>query len=236
MKAKYYTQNNCAIVYDAERIPLPRRDLFEPEYWRSQGKLTGTASGRGTVSMLETDSGPAVLRPYLRGGWPRHLSRDRYVYTGYKRSRPMLEFRMLASFCDIGLPVPAPMAALCERQGLVYRGSLLMQRLPAIATLADRLGGRFVDDPAWQETGVCIRKFHAAGVSHADLNARNILLSKSGLVSLVDFDRARYTPGKTVDGANNLGRLKRSLVKLWPAGETALLNQAWNNLLTGYHG
>lgn len=236
MKTKYYTQNSCAIVYDADRIPLPGRDLFEPEYWRAQGKLMGTASGRGTVSMLDTESGPAVLREYLRGGWPRHISRDRYVYTGFSRSRPVREFSVLAALCEIGLPVPAPLAALCERQGLFYCGSLLMQRIPAINTLADRLGARFVDDSVWVDTGACIRQFHAAGVSHADLNARNILLADDGAVHLVDFDRARYSPGNPVNGASNLSRLKRSVAKLWPQEETAALNTAWEKLLNGYHG
>jgi 3-deoxy-D-manno-octulosonic acid kinase len=87
----------------------------------------------------------------------------------------------------------------------------------------------------WENVGRCIRQFHRAGVWHADLNARNILLNEELKVFLVDFDRARLMNGTEVNGKRNLERLKRSLQKLWPEGQRKLLQPAWNRLLAAYH-
>jgi len=87
----------------------------------------------------------------------------------------------------------------------------------------------------WPWIGACIRKFHHAGVHHADLNAQNILVDPSaGAVYLVDFDRCRYRPGTVVQGSANLARLKRSLYKRWPIERRPALQDAWQALMTGY--
>jgi 3-deoxy-D-manno-octulosonic acid kinase len=236
MKPTFHSKNSQVIVYDADRIPVPLSELFDPGYWKSQGRVSGTASGRGEVLLLETDSGPAVLRSYLRGGWPRHISHDRYVFTGFKRSRPLREFNVLAALVKAGLPAPAPLAAQCLRSGLFYRGHLLMQRIPAKGTLADKLEERFIGESVWEDTGACIRRFHEGGLDHADLNARNILLAEDNGIYLLDFDRAGFTPGRAVNGSANLRRLRRSMLKLWPGGDSPALNTVWEKLLRGYHG
>jgi 3-deoxy-D-manno-octulosonic acid kinase len=92
---------------------------------------------------------------------------------------------------------------------------------------------------AWPLVGACIRKFHDAGVVHADLNARNILLSETGdanaRVYLIDFDRARIgKPSKKVS-KNNLDRLHRSLAKLWPVLSIESLSHSWERLMGGYN-
>jgi 3-deoxy-D-manno-octulosonic acid kinase len=205
------------------------------DWWQQGQAITGLAAGRGNALFLDTPFGPAVLRRYLRGGWPAWLSRDRYLYLGRERSRPFREFHLLRRMHDVGLPVPAPLAALCERGGLRYRGALLMERIMGanpMESLAldgqDRLR-------TWTRIGACIRKFHHAGVHHADLNARNILVDPSaGAVYLVDFDRCRYRPGTVVQGDTNLARLKRSLYKLWPVDRRPALQEGWQALMSGY--
>ena len=113
-------------------------------------------------------------------------------------------------------------------------------RIPSAQTLADILpgnpGGPELAAGFWKSTGKCIRRFHDAGVWHADLNARNILLDDELRVFLIDFDRARFTPGKAVNGKGNLDRLKRSLVKLWPTERMPLMQPAWVQIMAGYHG
>ena len=52
---------------------------------------------------------------------------------------------------------------------------------------------------------------------------------------LVDFDRCTISPDKAIDGRSNLARLKRSLVKLWPAEAESTLEASWQALLDGYH-
>ena len=80
------------------------------------------------------------------------------------------------------------------------------------------------------------RSFHDAGVWHADLNARNILLDADDEIFLVDFDRARFTPGRAVAGGRNLARLKRSLLKISPPEIKAGLSESWAQLEAAYHG
>jgi 3-deoxy-D-manno-octulosonic acid kinase len=109
-----------------------------------------------------------------------------------------------------------------------------------VQTLADLLPanneGSEVNTGFWGRIGKCIRQFHDAGLWHADLNARNIMLNDQSEVFLIDFDRARLTPGKAVNGEGNLKRLNRSLIKLWPSAELAMLESAWTQLEAGYHG
>jgi 3-deoxy-D-manno-octulosonic acid kinase len=192
------------------------------------------APGRGTTLFIDAPFGPGALRRYLRGGWPARISRDRYVFTGYRRTRPLREFELLRDMEQLGLPAPRPVAACCERSGLLYRGALLTHVIPGVEPLADCLRAGLSSEQ-WRAIGACIARFHAAGVRHADLNARNILLRQpDGAVFLVDFDRGRYTPGRAVDGRRNLARLLRSLKKLWPRESVAGIKDRWNCLLEGY--
>ena len=113
MKSRTHKQDSLVIVYDAERLEQPGPETFDPAFWRERGALAGEARGRGSAYFLETEFGQAVLRQYLRGGQAARVSRDRYLFTGFERSRPVAEFRMLARLAEDGLPVPWPLAALC---------------------------------------------------------------------------------------------------------------------------
>jgi 3-deoxy-D-manno-octulosonic acid kinase len=234
VKPRSHKQEAQVIVYDADRIQHPGPELFDAAHWEARAAVAGQAVGRGRTLLLATEYGPAVLRQYLRGGWPARLSRDLYLFTGYQRSRPLAEFRMLAGLSDMGLPVPAPLAALCARQGLRYRGWLLLERILQVVPLADLIMERADDDALWRRCGAVIRRFHAAGVVHADLNARNILVGQGPAVHLVDFDRARLAVNDAAAFRANLARLRRSLEKLWPDQLRGRLEDCWSQLLGGY--
>ena len=236
MKIRTHKQDSRLIVYDADRIEQPREQLFDPDYWRGRGAATGEAPGRGSSLFIDAEFGPAVLRRYLRGGKAALLSRDRYLFTGYQRARPVAEFRLLARLKGAGLPVPSPLGGLCERRGFFYTGSLLTRRIRGAMPLADRLSDPEVDEVLWRETGACIRRFHDYGVVHADLNARNILVGPPAEVSVIDFDRGRIAPGSQRAFASNLERLRRSLEKLWAADRRARLDTCWALLQQGYAG
>ena len=234
MKARTHKQDSLAIVYDADRIQQPGLHLFDPQHWEEQGALVGEAQGRGSALFLETDFAPAVLRRYLRGGWAARFSRDRYLFTGYDSSRSLAEFRILKKLLDAGLPVPQPLAAMCRRRGLFYTGWLLTRRITNADPLADLISDRAGDPALWQGTGRCIRKFHDFGLVHADLNARNILVDQNDRIYLIDLDRARIVKNSTAAFDANLKRLKRSLVKLWPATVQGELENCWDQLQAGY--
>lgn len=236
MRIRSQKQKSQVIVYDADRVQQPGPMLFEPRYWERRGGVVGQALGRGSALLLETESGPAVLREYLRGGWPARISRDRYLFTGFDRSRPLLEFQMLVTLTEMGLPVPAPLAALCRRSGLFCRGWLLMERILRAQPLAELIANQPQGSGLWRRTGQTIADFHRAGVAHADLNARNVLVTDDGAIHLVDFDRARFAREGSAAFRANLSRLQRSLEKLWPPPLRGQMAACWDELLGGYHG
>jgi len=238
MNPVIHKEKSLAIAYDASLMSRPAVTFFNVDHWKSCQAVTGEAVGRGSAWFIDTEFGPVVLRKYLRGGWIAKISRQSYFFTTVSRSRPVREFFLLAGLHELGLPVPRPVAALCEFHGLVSSGTLLTAQIPSVQTLADLLPAANCSDDGvdglWQRVGRCIRKFHDAGVWHADLNARNIMLNKENQVFLIDFDRARFQPGKVVNGQGNLKRLKRSLAKLWPGGELSEMQTAWSQLEVGY--
>jgi hypothetical protein len=111
------------------------------------------------------------------------------------------------------LPVPVPVAAGYQRDALGYVAGILTERLPQTHSLAEFMEAGALDDTHWAAIGRTLRRFHDAGVHHADLAAGNILLDDRDAVWLIDFDRGRIRrPGAwrmTV-----LARLGRSLAKL----------------------
>jgi 3-deoxy-D-manno-octulosonic acid kinase len=234
MKHVIHKEKSWAVAYDAGLMETPGLEYFDVDCWRSRQALTGQAVGRGSAWFIEAPFGPVVLRRYLRGGWAAVISRENYFFTGVSRSRPFREYHLLVELFAQGLPVPQPVAALCQHRGLIATGAIMTMRIAATRTVADMISGDGVDADIWANIGRCIRRFHEVGVWHADLNARNILLDAESQVFLIDFDRARCRPGQRVNGEGNLNRLRRSLAKLWPANETSALQLAWTELRAGY--
>ena len=234
VKPRTHQQDSLFIVYDADSLKEPDPELFDAVNWEAQGAVSGKAQGRGSALFLDTSFGELVLRQYLRGGQVARISRDRYAFTGYSKSRPVVEFEVLVRLQAAQLPVPAPLAAMCRRDGLTYQGWLLTRRIPGALPLADLLDSRGSDPELWRTVGRVIRKFHDHDLVHADLNARNILLDTADAVHLLDFDRARFSSADSLAYAANLKRLRRSLEKLWPAHDRAQLEPCWHELKIAY--
>jgi 3-deoxy-D-manno-octulosonic acid kinase len=239
MNLKLEQTASSAIVYDADCIQQPTLSLFDPPYWRSIGAVRETAPGRGHALMLDTTYGPLVMRSYRRGGWAARVSHDRYLFTGFGRSRSLMEMRLLADCIRLGLPVPQPVAGLCLRHGLTCSAVLLTRRIMPAFTLADLLDPRSGPEPDWLRMGRCIRRFHDAGVVHPDLNVRNILFGEHGGsrddIYLIDFDRAYIYIGSRRPFRAGLRRLHRSLKKTWPAARRRPLENCWTQLIRGYN-
>lgn len=215
------------ILADAELAP--QSEWFEPGYWRSRGTAGTFGGGRGQA-VSAGEHGQWVLRHYHRGGLPGRVFNDGYLWTGANSARPVNELRVLTSLVEKGAPVPGPVAARVLRTGFKYRGDLLTTKIPDARTLADSAATLAAED--WGEVGRAIRRFHAAGGWHADLNAHNILLAPRG-VFIIDLDRGRLvTPGTRLQ-RRNLDRLERSLLKLsWLPG----VAPGWQQLLDAWRG
>jgi 3-deoxy-D-manno-octulosonic acid kinase len=138
-------------------------------------------------------------------------------------------------------------AARYVRAGFHYRADLLTVRIKGVRTLSGALADWPV--PVWTTVGQCLRRLHAAGAWHADLNAHNILValpaadaasSAMPAVHVIDWDRGRLHAGPLGQHAaqGNLLRLQRSLQKLaLEAGwRTADAMAAWRELEAAYRG
>lgn len=207
--------------------------LFDPEFWAARGELDPARAGRGAVWFVGADANSWVLKHYRRGGLVARLSSDRYWFRSEAHVRAFAEWRLLQSLHAAGLPVPRPVAAAYRRGALTYRCDLLTERLAAVRPLSAVLAEGALADERWRSIGSTIRRLHAAGADHADLNAHNILCGESkDRVFIIDFDRGRLRSGAGGWQRRNLERLHRSLVKVAPASHFPAA--AWHQLLAGY--
>ena len=103
------------IVYDADVMSRAGFQLgeehFSADWWEHQGNVRARNRGRGSALTIAAPFGRSVLRRYLRGGWPARFSQSSYVFTGFERSRPIGEFRVLEELKTLGLRAPRPLAA-----------------------------------------------------------------------------------------------------------------------------
>lgn len=204
-----------AILFDPERVRAPGTALFEPEALRVRGALSEERGGRGSVQYFDYDGAHWVLRRYLRGGMVARVVSDRYLWLGEERTRSFQELRLLGELRRRSLPVPAPVAARYLRGLLSYRAELITERLPGVQSLSSMLAEQRMDEARWSSVGRCLRRFHDAGVQHADLNSDNIMLGEPDMVWVLDFDRGRLRePGEWRERV--LDRLARSIAKRRP--------------------
>lgn len=233
-EVKHVATAGGAMLYDASRASNFEADWFDPAYWQARNAVTGEAMGRGRAVFVRHGGGELALRHYQRGGLVARVCRDRYWFDGESRTRPFLEWQLTYHLHRAGLPVPAPIAARYVRGGRWYRGDLLTERVPGALSLSQRLAEGSLPIATWIAIGRCIRRFHLAGVCHADLNAHNVLLDAAGKVYLIDFDRGSLRkPGLWRDA--NLVRLYRSLDKITDTLPPARVTEAdWHSLLAGY--
>lgn len=223
-----------AMLYDASRIGNLTPASFDPSHWRARGEIEGESRGRGAVQFIGTQGRRWVLRHYRRGGFMARLLPDRYLWSGEAAARPFAEWQLTYHLHRAGLPVPAPVAARYQQDGLTYRGDIITERLIETLPLAECLRVGALSLLNWIAIGRCIRRFHDLGVCHADLNARNVLLGRADEVFLVDFDRGSLRkPGLWCDA--NLVRLRRALEKVTYALPAERFTEAdWHGLLDGY--
>ncbi len=227
---------NGAILYDRSVMSQISEDRFTASHWLHSEPLNGELGGGGRGNTMYVGNIPRqfVLRHYQRGGLIGKVISDWYVFTGADETRPFREWRMLAKMADSGLRVPRPAAARYRRVGPFYTADLITVRVPDVTPLSTCLQTRPGGESFWIGLGRGIQSFHAQGVFHADMNAHNLLIDKSGELWMLDFDRGRLmTPGPWQQ--KTLQRLHRSLEKI--KGLDPSLHYApenWEQLLEGY--
>jgi 3-deoxy-D-manno-octulosonic acid kinase len=225
------------VLYDADQLSEVDAGIFDPAALAQAGLLRGSAEGRGTTHFIELNGTPCVLRHYRRGGMVAGLLGDRYWRATLPESRAWREWHLLADLVSQGLPVPTPVAAQVVTSGPFYRADLITQHLQNTRSLSEALAAAPLSAEQWQAIGRCIRRFHDAGVYHADLNAHNILLGKDDAVWLIDFDKGEIRKSENEWQQANLARLRRSLDKLAGLRKAFHFDEVnWQQLLSGWNG
>jgi len=230
------------ILYDAGIIAEPTVALFDRDYHTNQHTRQNNSSlqteagiGRAKVVYFPYEGKTFVLKHYYRGGAVASVLKDQYLGFNVEKSRAFKEWRLLNKMRELGLPVPVAVAAHVERDRFFYRADLITEKIEDTKTLADVLTTQVMTAGQWQKIGACIKRFHHHDIYHADLNARNILLSGSGDVYLIDFDNSYFRVDSAKWKMANLARLKRSLLKF--KKNTSGFNfdeDNWTALLDGY--
>jgi 3-deoxy-D-manno-octulosonic acid kinase len=199
-------------------------------------------TGRGAAYRLKHPGGDWVVRHYRRGGAVAHVLHDEYLRAG--EPRPLRELHASIKARARGVDTPEVVAAIAYLSGPLYRADLATRfiadsrDLAAVLFGADRADGRSgepgesldrsgepqdgeasIRAAAWHATGALLRSAFAAGIEHADLNLRNILIAGPAgapRALLLDLDRAvvHERPVSTAARSSMLGRLHRSRQKL----------------------
>lgn len=205
-------------------VIAPMVDSVGPALLTGAGCAADPAAGRASVQRFKTESGEGILRTYHRGGAARHVLPDGYLLG----NRPRAEFEVHRAAYAAGLAVPRPLGVCWERHAGVLGGAIATEAL-AGPTLHDAVLARPEDAPALlASTGAVVRALHDAGIWHADLQLRNVLMTDDGPY-LIDFDRARRVAQlDAVARARNLLRFRRSLDK--NLGSSAL----FGDMMRGY--
>ncbi|CUS49077.1 MAG: 3-deoxy-D-manno-octulosonic acid kinase KdkA [Idiomarinaceae bacterium HL-53] len=199
-------------------IPELHAELFTSSYWHSQHAITGTSGGRNKVYFVSPPSELSgqewVLRHYYRGGVPGKVLADQFLFVGLRFTRAIREYQLLMWMNEQGLPVPVPVAAHVARVGLFYRADLLIERIPNAIDLGRLLLTQRLDTAVWKKIGRMLRRFHDLGISHVDLNCKNILWQQETQQPwLIDFDRCSRRRPQPSWQRVQIARLLRSFRK-----------------------
>jgi hypothetical protein len=176
--------------------------------------------GRGTAYRVRDEHGDWVVRHYQRGGAVARVLTDEYVRIAGARPRPLRELHASAAARQRGVATPEVLAAVVYPAGPFYRADIATRFIADSAELAELALGAAPDDAAraaaWRAAGLLLCSAFEAGVQHADLNLRNILVSGDGRAWLLDLDRAVVRDAALGAAARRrmLERLHRSRCKL----------------------
>lgn len=181
-------------------------------------------TGRSRAFVMTAGGIECVVRHYQRGGAAGRLLDDEFLNIG--EPRPLRELRASAAARTRGVSTPEVVATVTYRAGAgaYYRADIATRLVPRAIDLAElSLGGSAdvrVRCAGWTAAGALLRQMFAAGLRHADLNLRNMLITGtaegSAAATLLDLDRAVVGDRAVSDvaGRRMLERLHRSRRKL----------------------
>jgi len=207
---------------------------FEPNYWKENNKIIGSAEGRGTTWFVQLESMQCALRHYRRGGLFGKIIADQYLFNTWEKTRSIAEFNLLQKLRQFEVNVPRPIAARVVKKGFFYQADLLSEKIPDAQDLVDILQQRRLSEAEYSAIAIQIKKMHQVQVNHTDLNIHNILLDKQGKAWIIDFDKCHEQAGNEWK-EGNLKRLLRSFNKELNKRQIKWNIQDWECLSKVYH-
>ena len=230
---KTLEQNKHYIIFDDSLISDDIERCFDAQCWQKKGKVTGSATGRGTTWFVQLDTIQAALRHYRRGGLFGKIVSDYYFFTGWENTRSIAEFHLLKKLKDLDVNVPRPIAARVMKTNCCYQADLLSEKIPNAQDLVAVLQQRQLNESEYQAIAIQIKKMHQAQVNHTDLNIHNILLDSDGKAWIIDFDKCYQQQGEAWKEAN-LQRLLRSFNKELNKRQIKWTQNDWKSLFNAY--
>jgi 3-deoxy-D-manno-octulosonic acid kinase len=188
---------------------------------RLDGAAASAFAGRGRPLLLSVGGARLVAKAMLHGGLLRGLLSDRFL--GDARARALVAVHRRLE--ERGVAAPRLAFARVRRGGALVR---LDAATHEIAGARDGLAFLQSSPPpplrraAARAAGRTVRALHDAGVEHADLNVKNLLVvapAAEPAVFVIDFDKSRVGASLSPAAAvRNLERLARSATKLGLVG------------------
>ncbi len=212
------------------------RIVLDKEFLRKSGNNTQVKFGRGSylsVPITENSSERFVIRDYRHGGLLGKL----FGGVFFKENRPLNEIYISEIASQRSVP-SAEVIAIAKRRlwGIFYKAKFISKEIDGAVDMVEFLkksSPEFIQTykkPAIFALAKLIRNMHDAGICHADLHLKNILLKKDSnggfTAYIIDLDKSVVLNKLNIQQRiRNLLRLDRSLEKLrWLSGKDCKSN------------
>ena len=221
---------------------------LQEQGFRADGGEAAAASdlaGRRPLGELRAGGARLVVRSFQHGGLLRRLLGRRFA----DPERPFRELVLSARLAELGIETPPVVAARARRATLGgYALDVVTLRVEGAQDLAEWLealregrASAAARRAIPRAVGAFVGRFHAAGLWHADLNPRNLLLAGDALergqagVLVLDLDRSVLAPPLTAARRRaNLARLLRAVLRREGRGAPFLRRTDFARFLLGY--
>ncbi|OQY97913.1 MAG: hypothetical protein B6D35_13605 [Candidatus Brocadia sp. UTAMX2] len=226
-------QGNTTLLVKDQYRELLFNMVFHPETFEDKRKTSGTVKyGRGayrTIPLSGNSRERLIIRNYRHGGLFGKLLGGIF----YNENRPVNEVAIneIALQKDV---LSAEVVAVIKRRlwGLFYTADFISREIPDAVDLIQLItesSGTFIQKfkrPVIRAIAGLLRNMHDAGIFHADLHLKNILVKHDSTgefhAYIIDLDKSVVTEKLNIDKRmKNLLRLDRSVEKLrWLSGRT----------------
>src|SRR3989304_3674386 len=207
------------------------RIVLDKEFLHKSGNNTQVKFGRGSylsVPMTENSTERFIIRDYRHGGLLGKLFGGVFL----NGNRPLKELFTSETASQRGVP-SAEVIAIAKRRlwGLFYKAKFISKEIDGAVDMVEFLkksSPEFIQTykkPVIFALVKLIRNMHEAGIYHADLHLKNVLLKKDSTgkftAYIIDLDKSVVLDKLDIQQRiRNLLRLDRSLEKLrWLSGK-----------------